>query len=294
MPIRRPLAVLLKSAPAALLAALFALPAAAEADKTGYSLFNPTPDTLLREMATDRPDQTESPYTVDAGHYQVEVDIWSYTVDRERDGGLDLRTRETAFVPFNFKLGLTNSIDLQIVAEPYRRAVTRDAATHALVDKTSGAGDVTARLKNNMWGNDGGDTAFAIMPFIKIPTAGNGLGNGKVEGGVILPLALSIADGIGLGLMTEADIVRNDANSAYAVTFVNTATIGFDLTDKIGAYTEIAAAKGTARAAKWEASFDAGITYALTDSIQLDAGLNIGLTKAAPDFNPFVGISWRF
>ena len=37
------------------------------ADKSSYSLFNPTPDSALRDMATDRPDKTESPYTVDAG-----------------------------------------------------------------------------------------------------------------------------------------------------------------------------------------------------------------------------------
>lgn len=40
-------------------------------DKSGYSLFKPTPRQFMRELTTDRPDQTESPYTVDAGHFQV-------------------------------------------------------------------------------------------------------------------------------------------------------------------------------------------------------------------------------
>jgi hypothetical protein len=35
------------------------------ADKSQYSLFNPTPERLLRDMTTDRPDTTESPFTVD-------------------------------------------------------------------------------------------------------------------------------------------------------------------------------------------------------------------------------------
>jgi hypothetical protein len=39
---------------------------------------------------------------------------------------------------------------------------------------------------------------------------------------------------------------------------------------------------------------DFGLTYELTPNIQLDAGINVGVTKAAPDFNPFVGLSWRF
>src|SRR5205814_5062766 len=48
------------------------------ADKSGYNLWRPVPDSLLREMATDRPDKTESAFTVDAGHYQIEMDVLSY------------------------------------------------------------------------------------------------------------------------------------------------------------------------------------------------------------------------
>ena len=40
-----------------------------------YSLWNPTPDDKLRDLATDRPDKTESPITVDAGRFQIEADI---------------------------------------------------------------------------------------------------------------------------------------------------------------------------------------------------------------------------
>jgi hypothetical protein len=42
------------------------------------------------------------------------------------------------------------------------------------------------------------------------------------------------------------------------------------------------------------ATFDCGMTYRLTRDVQLDAGANIGLTKAADDVNPFVGLSVRY
>jgi hypothetical protein len=42
-------------------------------DKSGYTLFRPTPEALLRELTSDRPDKTESPITVDAGHFQLEM-----------------------------------------------------------------------------------------------------------------------------------------------------------------------------------------------------------------------------
>ena len=40
-------------------------------DKTPFSLLKETPDDLLRGMNTDRPDVTESPFTLDAGHLPV-------------------------------------------------------------------------------------------------------------------------------------------------------------------------------------------------------------------------------
>ena len=51
------------------------------ADKSSYHFFNPTPRELMREMSTDRPDLTESAYTVDAGHFQIETDLVSFSHD---------------------------------------------------------------------------------------------------------------------------------------------------------------------------------------------------------------------
>src|ERR1035437_10086184 len=48
-------------------------------DKSAYTLINPTPHNLMRELTPDRPDKTESPYTVDAGHYQLEMSFVEFT-----------------------------------------------------------------------------------------------------------------------------------------------------------------------------------------------------------------------
>ena len=53
--------------------------ARASADDSGtaptYHLFAPVPRSAMRPLSTDRPDTTESPYTVDAGHFQMEMDV---------------------------------------------------------------------------------------------------------------------------------------------------------------------------------------------------------------------------
>lgn len=76
-------------------------------DKSGYTLFNPTPIALMRDFDTDRPDQTESPHTVDAGHFQIEADLFNYTHDHE------VKNFETGAI--NLKAGLLNNVDLQLI-----------------------------------------------------------------------------------------------------------------------------------------------------------------------------------
>ncbi len=44
-------------------------------DKSVFNLFNPTPTEFLRPMDMDGPGSTESQYTVDAGHFQVELTL---------------------------------------------------------------------------------------------------------------------------------------------------------------------------------------------------------------------------
>ncbi|WP_439544452.1 transporter [Hyphomicrobium sp.] len=255
-------------------------------DKRAYTIFNPTPDSLLRDMNTDRPDKTESPYTVDAGRFQIETDLVTYTYNS--DAGVT--TRAVDILPFNFKIGLTHDTDVQIVYGAF--SSTRTSGNGA-TDTDSGFGDVTIRLKHNLWGNDGGTTALGIMPVIKIPTNTLAGLNNDVEGGVIVPLAVDLGQGVGLGLMTEIDILKN-STGGYDPTFVNSATLSFEITKQLGLYVEAFVERSTESGAETVVTIDSGVTFAVTDNLQLDAGANIGVTDAADDLNVFVGLSRRY
>jgi hypothetical protein len=54
--------------------------------------------------------------------------------------------------------------------------VTKSAANTTSI---SGIGDTFARLKINVLGDDHGPLAVALSPYIKLPTAQSGLGNGS-------------------------------------------------------------------------------------------------------------------
>jgi long-subunit fatty acid transport protein len=65
-------------------------------------------------------------------------------------------------------------------------------------------------------------------------------------------------------------------------------------TERLGSYYEIFTGKGTDTGDRWAVSFDTGVTYVLVENVQLDAGINIGITDAADDYQPFIGATYRF
>jgi hypothetical protein len=260
-------------------------------DKSQFHLFNPTPAAAMREMATDRPDKTESPYTVDAGHVQIESDAVAFTRDRHNPERENARVDEWTFANTNFKLGLFNNVDLQIIVPAYTRSRTSDHGS-GVVTHDRGIGDLTFRMKMNLWGNDGGRTAFAAMPFIKVPTGNDTLSNGAVEGGLILPLAVTVGAGWSMGVMTEIDFREDAGDSGYHVDWINSITFSHAIVGELSGYVEFFSL--VSGDSEWVGSVDAGITYGVTPNVQLDAGINVGVTRAADDLNGFVGISWRF
>ena len=93
-----------------------ALCASDPAAKAQYSIFNQTPDCAMREFSLDRPDKTESPYSVDAGHFQYEATLVSWIYDDEGDS----HTSAFEIAAPNLKVGLTNDSDLQFIFSSYK------------------------------------------------------------------------------------------------------------------------------------------------------------------------------
>jgi len=284
---------------ALMMAALSANAAGAEADpsagadKSKYTLFNPTPRDQMREMSTDRPDKTESAFTLDAGHFQIEADILNYSYDHLNSEYTATHVETVSIAPMNLKVGLRNNLDLQLVIETYTSIRVHDLAT-GVVQNNRGFGDIIPRLKWNLFGNDGGSAAAAVMPFVKLPTNQDGLGNNSVEGGVIFPYDVQLPYEWSMGGMTEVDFARDAVGSGYHAEFINTITFGHEIVDKLAGYVEFFSLVRAETGSDWVGTVDIGFTYALSDDIQLDGGVNIGITRSADDINPFLGISWRF
>ena len=257
-------------------------------DKGGYNLFQPVPENLMRELSPDRPDETESAYTVDAGHCQLEMDFVNFTYD-ESDG---TTTKAWDAADFNFKAGLLNNVDVQFVYDNYRNVQTKDSSGKSTTQ--SGFGDFTTRLKINLWGDDGGTTAFALLPWVTFPTGTDGLGDKAVEGGVIFPLAVSLPHDFDLSLETAASVIKNDDDGGHHEEFIASTSVDHPIIGKLSGFVEFFSNFTTESHAGWVGTVDTGLEYLVTKNIQLDCDCFFGVTPAAADYNPFAGITVRF
>jgi hypothetical protein len=234
-------------------------------------------------MTTDRPDATETPYTIEPGHVQLEMDFanWSrYSVS-------GVRATETEFAPFNLRFGIESDLEAGIFVVPYRReSVSVPAAPDF---RQYGFGDMTARVKLNLLGNDTGDFAIGAIADVKLPTGSGGLGNGKFEGGLGVPYAFKLAgDWTGAGT-TWFNLVYNGAE--YRLVWDNTLSFSHALGQDLDGFVEVTSSAGDGHHV---ATLNFGFSRSVGANMKLDGGVNIGLSHFAPDVRFFAGMARRW
>lgn len=264
------------------------------ADKSQYSLFRPTPDNLMREMTTDRPDTTEVPFTVDAGHFQMETNVLGYARSpRGPDGAV---SNSFDVLTTNLRIGLTHETELSLVSRPYGSIRTHGPGFYS---RQSGVGGMDVRLKYNLWGNDTfeapGSTAFAFLPYVTLPTDRfNGIGPDKIEGGISALWQIKFNETYGLGINASIAAERLGEIPAYRPGGLLTFSLSQAWTEKFGLYYEAITRYGIGDGRGEIVTLGGGMTYRINKNLQLDAGVNFGVTRAADRVNPFIGFSARY
>jgi len=267
---------------------------ASAGDSDYYTLFNPTPTDKMRAFSTDRPTKSNVPYTVDAGHFQYEGDLFIYGYNNTSTPDANI----TAWTVGNptFKLGLLNNLDFEVNLSFYNSVRATQVSTGASASVQS-IGNTFTRFKWNLFGNDGNGPALALIPYAKWPTAPSppqGIGNGYIEGGLIAPLAIPLPAGFTMILMGEMDIVKNAFNSYYRVNIPALININRPIFENVTAYAEIYANWSTDPRAANIYTADFAIAWQPKPNFQLDVGVNVGLNSAAIPYQIYAGIAQRF
>ena len=275
---------------AAALAATTGFAQSAAPDKSSYTLFNPTPTELLRSFNTDRPTKSNVPFTVDAGHFQYELDVANFFHQQTGVATLNSITAVNTWLKF----GINNSIDLEINLPAPQAIETRIRATGSKTT-ASGFNDTFVRAKFNLWGNDGGPSAFTIEPTLKVPTAARGLGNGAVEGGVLSLLSFSLPGNTTLLFNNEVDHLKDLAGNGYHTNVAGLVNLSRPIFKDVTLYGELWTAQNydPTRTIR-QFSLDTGLAWTIRPNTQVDIGANFGLNSNTPAVQAYVGLAQRF
>lgn len=235
----------------------------------------------MRELSTDRPDTTESPMSVDAGHTQIETDLVSGYM------GYDGRWVGQSVAEINAKLGLLPFADLQVVFLNYEQRKDERGV------QTSGISDTTVRLKLNLYGNDGGDFAIGLLPMVTIPTGSKDTTAGEYEYGLAVPMGFALRHDFSLGAMFEGDLVHNEDGDQMAE-LLQTVTASHPLVGPLSMFVEMTNTLAIDSGLGATGTANSGLVVGWNDTIQFDLGANLrtyGL--GTDDIRLFSGVTFR-
>jgi len=262
------------------------------AEKDQFYLWNPTPDAHLRELNTDQLMYTITPYTVDAGHVQLETDLVAYTHDNQNIPGGEVRTRGWSFGNMAIRAGLCSRADLQVNLSPYAQFTTetRIGSAPGTRQTVSGFGNMAVGTKINIWGNDEGTTALAILPYATLPTTQHTAGYEDYTGGVSIPFSAKLPCEFTLGLVTGVEFYEDGRKDIRAVV-ENGISLKRPLCGPLGAFAEFYTVYSE-EFDQWSGLTNAGLYYKINDNLMLHAGSAFDI-EAEVDFYPYFGLTFR-
>jgi len=235
-------------------------------------------------ICADRPAKATAVCTVPAGMFQVESGLADWSVTNVGA----TRTTVLTLGQTTFKLGLTDTSDIEIAATPFTKVRVKHGGS------VSGFGDIFVRYKQELT-KDLAPVQAAVLPFVKVPTASHDLGDGKFEGGLAVPISFAIAGPVTMTLGPEADVLGDIDGHGRHLAVVNVVNLGSPIAPRLTLGGELWSnlnfdPSGTVR----QASADASLAYAASNDVQLDGGVNFGLTRATADVELYAGVSMRF
>lgn len=239
-------------------------------------------------ICADRPGKATATCTVPPGRWQIETGIADWSLQRTAG------ERDTTFVvgETTVKYGLTDGSDIEVDVTPWQRATSRSGGVRG---RASGFGDMTILYKQRLT-SSGAAVQVAVMPFVKVPTARHALGNGKWEGGLMIPVGYAIPNSpLSIGFTPELDWLADADGRGRHVAMAQVASLGWQASDRLNLSGEIWGQwdwgpAGTVR----QASADGSVAYLIASDIQLDAGINVGINRSTPDVELYGGVSKRF
>lgn len=246
------------------------------------------PDAEADKIQTDRPDFTESSTTVGKDRVQLES---GYTYTRSKDARLQ---GSHSYPEALLRVGLfADWFELRL---GQNFSNSRTPADDGSVFATSGGEDMYLGTKIALTEQKSYLPETALIIQMTIPTGVNSLSQEKTLPGLNYCFGWDVNDLLSFGGCSQGNAAVDDFGHTY-LELSQSLTVGFKLTEKLGAYTE------------WFAFFpsgaispdvtaqhyvDGGFTYKITPLFQLDIRGGKGLTHSADDYFLGAGFAVKY
>lgn len=235
-----------------------------------YQLYT---ESASSKIVTDRPDQTESSTTIPLKSFQIECGVLSGNYNFNNS------SEKLFLIPTTLlRYGLTKNIELRLVEQLI--SIKNEQTS----EENFGLSDLELGAKIQILKNPDINTEIAFISHLVLPTGAVSITNDHA--GTINKLAIShgLTDFLDLGYNIGYNYFGHEKGYAtYSL------ALGLGLTKQIGAYIETYGE--VAEFTDWISNFDSGITYLVTENVQLDFSFGIGLNQKMNYFS--VGFSWN-
>ncbi len=228
-----------------------------------FSQEKTSPGTLV----TDRPDATESPTVIPKGYLQIETGAFY------EDAGEDVfKQKTTTFNTTLLRYGLLDNLELRVgwdFAE-----VKTEINSIALEDIASGLSPLLLGAKVGITEEKGILPEIGLLGHVYLPfSAGNDF-RPETTG---VDFRFSFAHTLNTKSTFSYNLGAQWGDDSPEAAYVYTVVYGYSITDHLGVYAELYGDLPEDSSANHQ--WDAGLTYLLSDSIQLDATIGSGITK---------------
>ncbi len=226
------------------------------------------------ELVTDRPDQTESATVVPRGLLQVETGL---LIARES------QARRYELPGTLVRIGVGGRTELRVG----HTGMVGGAGSRGAGDSEIGA-KVNLIAQPDRWRPE-----LAILGALSLPTGDDGFSSGGVDPSFLVAFSNDLSPRVALGYNVGAAWESSPDRPARATSVLFSSSLGFSPTDRVGTFLEFFGARQTTGAEGTGLSVDAGVTFMLTPTIQIDAYAGKRLHGSADDRFVGTGLSFR-
>lgn len=242
----------------------------------------------LRDLCPDRPGLGTPACTLDPGHFQVELGLADWTLDRQADA----RTDTFLLGDLLLRAGLTAHSEVQLGWTAYGRVRTRDRVS-GMADRQSGTGDLTGALRENLISPDGSGTTLAVMPYASFPIGGRAIGAGDWSAGVRVPFGFALSPRASLAVTPAIEAAADADRHGRHLAFGTVVGVSDAVGDGVSATAELSITRDqdpSGHATEELAGVSAG--WQPGPNVQLDLGANVGLNHESLQL--YAGLTRRF